>query len=96
MKIKFAQVFFAVAIAFSMAFIGGFASNQNPYSAQAQTVKVKKKRVGAIRYISRGGKYVGRQVWNGTRWVGVKTWKGTKYVGKKTWTGTKWIGKKVY
>jgi hypothetical protein len=96
MKRNILSLFFAATMMFSMAFIGDIASKQNPFSAQGQTVTVKKKKVGAIRKIYRGGKYVGRQVWNGTRWVGVKAWKGTKYVGKKTWKGTKWIGRKVY
>ncbi len=96
MKKTILSLFFAMAMILSLAFVGEIASNKNPFSAQAQTAKVKKKKVGAIRYIGRGSKYVGKQVWNGTRWVGVKTWKGTKYVGKKTWKGTKWIGKKIY
>jgi hypothetical protein len=98
---------FAVVMVLSMAFIGGIASDNNPFSAKAQTVTVKKKKVGAIRSAYRGGKYIGKQVWTGTRWVGVKTyqgskyvagktWKGTKYVGKKTAKGAKWVGRKVY
>ena len=79
-----------------MAFVAELTSTQSPFSAQAQTVTVKKKKVGVIRKIYRGGKYVGKKVWTGTKWVGLKTWKGTKYVGKKTWKGTKWLGRKVY
>lgn len=96
MKSKLSSLFFAVVMMFSIAFVGEISSNKNPYSAEAQTVRVKKKRVGAIRYISRGGKYVGRQVWSGTKWVGDKSWKGTKYAGKKVWNGTKWVGRRIY
>ena len=95
MKKNFISLFFAVAMIFSIAFIGEIASSKNPFSAQAQTVTVKKKHVGAIRNVYRGGKYVGKKVWTGTRWVGVKTWHGTRYVGKKTWKGTKWTGRKI-
>ena len=96
MKKKIISLFFAFAMIFSMAFVGGIASNNTPFSAQAQTATVKKKNVGVIRKAGRGGKYVGKKVWNGTKWVGKKTWKGTKYVGKKTWKGTKWLGRKIY
>jgi hypothetical protein len=95
MKKTFLSLFFALSMIVSMAFVAEIGSTQNPFSAQAQTVTVKKKRVGAIRKIYRGGKYVGRKVWTGTKWVGVKTWHGTKYVGRKTWTGTKYVGRKV-
>jgi hypothetical protein len=96
MKKKIITLFFAAAMVLSMAFIGEFGSSQNPFSAQGQTVTVKKKKkVGPIRKIGRGGKYVGKKTWKGTKWVGKKTWKGTKYVGKKTWKGTKWVGRKV-
>ena len=95
MKKTFLSLVFALSMIVSMAFVGEVASTQNPFSAQAQTVTVKKKRVGAIRRIYRGGKYVGRQVWTGTKWVGVKTWQGSKYIGKKTWKGTKYVGRKV-
>lgn len=99
--------FFAIALLMSMAFIGGIGTGQNPFSVNAQTVTVKKKKVGLIRNVYRGGKYVGKQVWTGTKWVGTKTyqgskyvgkktWRGTKYVGKKTWNGTKWVGRKIY
>ena len=96
MKKRIICLFFAIAMIFSMAFVGGIASSNNPFSVQAQTVTVKKKRVGAIRKISRGGKFIGRQVWNGTRWVGLTTYRGSKYIGKKTWQGTKWLGRKIY
>ncbi len=93
MKKTIISAFFAFAMILSVAFVADMISDQNPFSAQAQTTRVKKKRVGAVRSAYRGGKYVGKQVWNGTRWVGVKTAQGTKLVGKKTWQGTKAVGK---
>ena len=92
---KLMNLFFAMVMMFSIVFIGSAISSNGNLSVQAQTVKVKKKKVGAIRYIGRGSKYVAKQVWNGTRWVGVRTWRGTKYIGKKTWKGTKYVGGKV-
>ncbi|HRH42074.1 MAG TPA: hypothetical protein PKY82_10545 [Pyrinomonadaceae bacterium] len=95
MKKLFLSLFFAATMIISMAFVGQIGSTQNPFSAQAQTVTVKKKKVGAIRKIYRGGKYVGKKVWTGTKWVGVKTYQGSKYIGKKTWKGTKYVGRKI-
>jgi hypothetical protein len=107
MKKSLVSFCFAVAMIFSLAFIGEAVSSNNPYSVKAQTATVKKKRVGAIRSAYRGGKYVGKQVWTGTKWVGTKTYqgsrivartsvKGAKYAGRKTVKGAKWIGRKVY
>lgn len=107
MKKSLISVSFAIVMVLSVAFVGDMFSSSNPFSVNAQTVRVKKKKVGAIRKIYRGGKYVGSKVWTGTKWVGVKSyqgskyvgkkvWKGTKYAGKKTWKGTKWLGRKVY
>lgn len=95
MKKSIVSLFFAVTMMFSMTFVGGVLSENNPFSVKAQTATVKKKRVGAIRSAYRGGKYIGKQVWTGTKWVGVKTYQGSKYVGKKTWQGTKYAGKKT-
>jgi hypothetical protein len=101
MRKTLTNLFFAVSLIASAAFLGDIGSGNNPFSVQAQTYSVetkrpeKKRRVGAIRTVYRGGKYVGKQVWNGTRWVGVKSWHGTRYVGKKTWKGTKWTGRKI-
>jgi hypothetical protein len=95
MKKKILAAFFAVAMVLSLAFVADFGSSQNQFSAQAQTVRVKKKRVGPIRKIGRGTVYVGKKIWKGTKYVGKKTWKGTKYVGKKTWKGTKWTGRQI-
>lgn len=97
MKKMFISLFFATAMIFSMAFVGEMVSSQTPFSAQAQTTTVKKKkRVGAIRYIGRGTKYVGKKIWHGTKWVGLTTYRGSKYIGKKTWKGTKWLGRRIY
>lgn len=82
---KITSLIFAVAMILSIAFVGEMTSSNNPFSADAQVTVVRKKRVGAIRTVGRGGKYVVR-----------KTWNGTKYVSKKVWTGTKWTGKKTY
>jgi hypothetical protein len=96
MKKSFFTLFFAAAMLLSMAFIGEISSTgNNSFSAKAQTVTVKKRKVGAIRSAYRGGKYIGKQVWTGTKWVGVKSYQGAKYVGKKTWKGTKYVGKKT-
>lgn len=97
MKKSIISLFFAFAMILSVAFVGGITSNQNPFSAQAQTTTVKKKkRVGAIRYVGRGTKYVGKKIWKGTKWVGLTTYRGSKYIGKKTWKGTKWLGRRIY
>jgi hypothetical protein len=93
MKKLFVNTSFAVAIMLSMVFVGGIASTQNPFSAQAQTVKVKQKKVGVIRNVYRGGKYVGSKVWTGTKWVSGKTWNGMKFAGRKTRNGAKFVGR---
>lgn len=93
MKKSIISLFFAFAMILSVAFVADLVSEQNPLSAQAQTTRVKKKKVGVIRNTYRGGKYVGKQVWNGTRWVGVKTAQGARLVGRKTVQGTKAVGR---
>ena len=79
---KITSLIFAAAMILSIAFVGEMTSSHNPFSADAQVTVTRKKRVGAIRTVGRGGKYVVR-----------KTWNGTKYVSKKVWVGTKWTGK---
>ncbi|MDQ3799918.1 MAG: hypothetical protein M3384_10730 [Acidobacteriota bacterium] len=82
---KITSLIFALAMILSIAFVGELTSStNNPFSAEAQVTVTRKKRVGAIRTIGRGGKYVVR-----------KTWNGTKYVSKKVWVGTKWTGKQT-
>ena len=95
MKKLLLNLLFAAAMVLSVAFVGEMTSSHNPFSANAQTVTVKKRKVGAIRKIYRGGKYVGRKVWTGTKWVGVHAYRGSKYIGKKTWRGTKYVGRKI-
>lgn len=97
MKKTFFSLFFAFAMILSTAFVAEIGSTQNPFAAQAQTASVKKKkRVGAIRYIGRGTKYVGKKIWHGTKWTGLTIYRGSKYIGKKTWKGTKWLGRRIY
>lgn len=93
---KLTTLFFATAMALSVAFIGGSLSSAptsagNPTVASAQVTVRRKRRVGATRRIYRGGKWVGTQVWTGTKWVSRKTWQGMRYTGKKTYRG----GRKV-
>ena len=93
---KLLSLVFSLAMIMSIAFIADAVSTgNNPYSAQAQTVSVKKRRPGVVRSVYRGGKYVGKQVWNGTKWVAYKSYKGAKYVGKKTVQGTKYAAHKT-
>ena len=82
---KITSLIFALAMILSIAFVGEINSSHNPFSADAQVMVKSKKRVGIVRSVGRGGKYVVR-----------KTWNGTKYVSKKVWVGTKWTGKKTY
>ena len=94
---KLTSLVFAIAMLFSIAFVSETISSSthtgNSFAAQAQTVK-KKRKVGAVRRIYRGGKWVGTKVWNGSRWVARKTWHGTKWVGKKSWkTGRKVVSR---
>ena len=95
MNKKILNLFFAVAMVLSVAFIGELTSNHNPYSAQAQTATVKKKSVGVVRKAYKGGKYIGKQGWTGTKWVGLKSRDGAKFIAGKTWNGTKWVGRKI-
>lgn len=92
---KLMSLFFAVAMMFSVVFIGEAIGSNAPYSAQAQQVTVKKKRrPGAIRSAYRGGKWVTKKTWNGTKWVSKKVWQGTKWTGKKTYkTGRKVVSR---
>lgn len=87
---KLTALFFAFAMALSIAFVGGDltgSSNSagNPTVASAQVTVRKKRKPGAIRRVYRGGKWVGNKVWTGTKWVSQKTWQGMKWTGKKTW-----------
>lgn len=88
---KVMNLVFAVAMMFSVVFIGDAISSNAPFSVNAQQVTVKKRRKGAIRKGYAGGKWVVRKSWNGTKYVSKKVWQGTKWTGKKTWRG----GRKV-
>ena len=82
---------FAVAMIFSVVFIGDAISSNAPFSVNAQQVTVKKRRKGVIRKGYAGGKWVVRKTWNGTKYVSRKVWVGSKWTAKKTWKG----GRKV-
>ncbi len=88
---KVLNLVFAVAMMFSVVFIGDAISSNAPFSVNAQQVTVKKRRKGVIRKTYAGGKWVVRKTWNGTKWVSKKVWVGTKWTAKKTWKG----GRKV-
>jgi len=88
---KVINLVFAVAMMFSMVFIGEAISSNAPFSVNAQQVTVKKRRKGVIRKTYAGGKWVTRKTWNGTKWVSKKVWVGSKWTAKKTWKG----GRKV-
>lgn len=91
---KVINLVFAVAMMFSMVFIGEAISSNAPFSVNAQQVTVKKRRKGAIRKTYAGGKWVVRKTWNGTKWVSKKVWVGTKWTGKKTYkTGRKVVSR---
>ena len=83
---KFMNLVFAVAMMFSVVFIGEAISSNAPFSVKAQqTVTVKRRKKGIARRSYAGGK-----------WVVKKTWNGTKYVSRKVWVASKWTGKKTY
>jgi len=85
---------FAVAMMFSVVFIGDALNSNAPFSVNAQQVTVKKRRKGVIRKSYAGGKWVVRKTWNGTKWVSKKVWVGTKWTGKKTYkTGRKVVSR---
>ena len=88
---KVINLVFAVAMMFSVVFIGDAISSNAPFSAKAQQVTVRKRRKGVVRKTYAGGKWVVRKTWNGTKYVSRKVWSGTKWTGKKTWKG----GRKV-
>jgi len=88
---KVLNLVFAVAMIFSVVFIGDAISSNAPFSVNAQQVTVRKRRKGVIRKSYAGGKWVVRKSWNGTKWVSKKVWTGSKWTAKKTWKG----GRKV-
>ena len=107
---KLTSLFFAFAMLLSVVFVSNAISENNPFSAQAQTrrgkVTVKKRNNGIASRTVRGSKYIYRKSKDGvvyiyrksakgTVYVGKKTYQGGKYVAKKTVKGTKFVGKKV-
>lgn len=82
---KITNLTLAVAMIFSIAFIGETFSSNGNLSVQAQNTTVKKKRKrGIIRKTFQGGKWVTRKVYRGGRWVTVKTWKTGRKVVSRT------------
>lgn len=92
---KLQVLFFAVAMILSSVFISGtLSSSDNSFSAQGQTVTVRRKRRGIARRTYAGGKYVVRRVYVGGKWVTKKVWVATKWTGRKTWkTGRKVVSR---
>jgi hypothetical protein len=91
---KLVYLFFAAVMMFSMTFISGATSSNDPFSVQAQTgqVTVKRKRTGGI---VGGTKYIAHKTKRGVKYVAHKTVRGTVYAGKKTYQGGKYVGKKT-
>jgi len=81
----------AVAMMFSIVFIGDLISSNGNLSAQAQQSQGHPRRKGLVRRGYYGGRWVVRRTWNGTRWVTRKVWVGTKWTGRKTWR----MGRKI-
>jgi len=92
---KLTAAFFAVAFMLSVVFIGGAVSSEDKsFSAQAQTVRVRRRNRGIASRTYRGGRFVVRRTWDGTKWVSRKVWVGTKWTGRKTYkTGRKVVSR---
>jgi hypothetical protein len=91
---KLINLVFAIAMMFSVVFIGDMISSNAPFSVKAQQVTVKKRRKGVVRRGYAGGKWVVRKSWNGTKYVSHKVWVASKWTGKKTWrTGRKVVSR---
>ena len=91
---KLMNLVFAIAMMFSVVFIGDAISSNGSFSVNAQQVTVKKKRKGVVRRGYAGGKWVVRKTWNGTKYVSRKVWVASKWTGKKTWkTGRKVVSR---
>ncbi len=95
---KFTGLVFALAMLFSVIFIG------ETVSAEARQTSVRRNRpvrgvVSGSKYVYRKGKngvvYTYRKTKQGTVYVGKKTYQGGKYVTKKTVKGTKYVGGKT-
>jgi hypothetical protein len=91
---KLMNLVFAIAMMFSVVFVGEAISSNAPFSVKAQQVTVKKKRKGIVRRGYAGGRWVVRKTWNGTKYVSRKVWVASKWTGKKTWkTGRKVVSR---
>lgn len=93
---KLVNLFFAVAMMFSIVFISEAISSESPFAVKAQQRVAVKRKKGIARRTYAGGKYVVRRTWDGTKWVSKKVWVGTKYTGRKTAQGAKYVGKKTW
>ncbi len=96
---KLSSIFFAFAMLLSVAFISNAISENNLFSAHAQTrtgrVTVKRKKNGIASRTYRGGKYVYHKAKRGTIYASKKTYQGGKYAAKKTVQGTKYAARKT-
>lgn len=92
---KIVNLFFAVAMMFSIVFIGDTISSNGNLSIQAQQrTTVKRRKKGVIRRSYAGGKWVTKKVWNGSKWVTKRVWVASKWTGKKTYkTGRKVVSR---
>lgn len=88
---KLTALIFAFAMMLSIVFVSGTISSDNSFSAQGQTVTVRRKRKGIGRRTYAGGRWVVRKTWRGGKWVTRKVWVGSKWTARKTWRG----GRKV-
>lgn len=80
---------FALAMLFTLPFLGEVISSDNSFAVKGQ-VSVKRKNRGIASTTYRGGKYVYRKSAAGVRYVYRKSAKGTVYVGKQVYKGGKW------
>ena len=93
---KLVTLFFAMAMMFSIAFIGDALSSNGTMSASAQTVTVRKhRRHGIAHRTYRGGKYVAHKTYRGGRYVVRKSYHGGRYVVRKTVKGTRYVSHKT-
>ncbi len=86
---KLISAIFALVMIFSVVFISGAISSDKSFSAEAQTVRVRRRHNGVAHKTYRGGRYVVRKTVKGTRWTAHKTKVGTKWTAHKTKVGTK-------
>jgi len=94
---KLKTAILAITMMLSIAFIGESISttSNNPFSAAAQTVTIRRTGRGIARNTYRGGRWVVRKTWNGTKWVYRRVWVGTRWTGRQAWRGTKKVGRTI-